>query len=235
MDQEQKNNKNLYQCSECCLHYKDEEIAKKCEIWCKENKTCNTEITKHSEETSFTNSMESVNEKKDVEKEKEKVNDLDSRLEECKKKGEEYLNNWKRAQADFENYKRNEAEKASMLIYYARASLVLNLLPILDSIYLAEKHSDILKDVKMSEGASEWFKGFDQIKRQIEEFLKREGIEEIETAGKSFNPETMEAVDETEVDPALIKATEDAIAEELQKGYIMNGKVLRPARVRIAK
>ena len=84
MDEEIKNNQSLYQCKGCGLHYKDKELADKCEAWCKEHKTCNVEITNQAEES-----------KKD-----DKSFDAAQDLQECKKKCEEYLNNWKRTYRD---------------------------------------------------------------------------------------------------------------------------------------
>ena len=72
------------------------------------------------------------------------------------------------------------------------------------------------------------------IQKQLEDFLKQKGIEQIETMGKQFNPETMEAISETE-DSGFTNQDSGIVTEELQKGYIMDDKVLRPARVKISK
>src|SRR5258705_8498580 len=116
-----------------------------------------------------------------------------SELEECKKKCDEYLNNWKRSAADFINYKKDEMERMVFLGQHAKESMILKMLPILDSFYLAEKQlPEKLK--KGEEGTSqsiEWTKGFMQIQNQIKEFLKKEGIEEIIVVGQKFNPEIM--------------------------------------------
>ncbi len=209
----EENNKNLYQCKECGLHYKDKATAEKCEAWCKEHKTCNVEITKEADENKI-----------------EKPNDL----EEYKKKCEEYLNNWKRERADFLNYKKDEAQRLTLLAGYQKEDLILKILPILDNIELAEKQlPDKLKSGEEgSQQSIEWTKGFLQIHKQIEEFLKKEGIEEIKSVGEEFNPETMEIVEETANTQNL---TPNTVVEELQKGYTMNGKVLRPAKVKISK
>ena len=144
-------------------------------------------------------------------------------LVEFKQKVEEYLNNWKRERADFINYKKEEAERMVNLMKYGKEDIILEILPILDNIYLAEK--SIPKHIE----EDNWIKGFKMIQKQLEDFLKQKGIEEIETVGKQFNPETMEAIQEEDGDePGKVK-------EELQKGYIMDGKVLRPAKVRVTK
>ncbi|MBM3206316.1 MAG: nucleotide exchange factor GrpE [Candidatus Staskawiczbacteria bacterium] len=147
-------------------------------------------------------------------------------LEEIQKKSEEYLNNWKRAVADMANYRKGEVERAGHLIKYAKEDIFLGILPILDSIGLAENHMP--EEIK----SNEWTKGFMQIKKQIEEFLKKEDIEEIKSVGDKFNPETMEAVSEANSEEQVESGT---VVEELQKGYKIGDKLLRPARVRVTK
>jgi len=219
-----KNNQNLYQCKECGLHYKDKDTAEKCEAWCKEHKTCNVEITNYAEE----------NQSKDSDLANGKYISNSSELEVCKKKCEEYLNSWKREHADFLNYKKDEAERTGFLAKYAKEDTFLKIIPILDSIDLAEKQlpEKLKKGLEGSKQSIEWTKGFLQIQNQIKEFLKKDGIEEIKTLGEKFNPEIMEAVGEETSDKQ--QAT-GMVIEELQKGYMMNGKVLRPARIKISK
>ena len=142
------------------------------------------------------------------------------------------MNNWKRERADFLNYKKDEMERIGFLGKYVKEDIIFKILPILDNFYLAEKQlPENLKSGKSgSAEAIEWTKGFLQIQNQITEFLKKEGIEEIKTNGEKFNPETMEAVGEAEE-----KGDSGMVVEELQKGYIMESKVLRPAKVKISK
>jgi len=225
MQEDKINNQNLHQCNECGLHYKDKDTAEKCEAWCKEHKTCNVEITSRAEENLVSNSIElDTNEKSKEDKE-----DVDQ-VEELKKKNEECLNNWKRAEADFANYKKDEIERMGVLVKYTKEDMILKVLSILDSIYLLKQHTDKLEFVSLSEGIM-------QIEKQIHEFLRKEGIEEIKTEGQKFNPETMEAIGEAEgTDEGSTEGgDEGTIVEELQKGYIMNGRVLRPARVKTTK
>ncbi len=196
---------NLYQCKECGLHYKDKELAERCEVWCAEHKTCNVEITKQAEE---------------------------SKLGGLERKCEEYLNNWKRATADFINYKKEEMERMGMLGAWAKESMVLKVLPIFDSFYLAEKHAHILENVSMAE----WQKGFEQIKTQISEFLKKEGIEEIKVIGQKFDANSMEIMAASSDEASLApEGREEVVVEELQKGYKIQERVLRPAKVKVSK
>jgi molecular chaperone GrpE len=103
--------------------------------------------------------------------------------------------------------------------------MVLKFLPVLDNIYLAEKEiTEELKDHK-------WTKGVMNIKSQIVEFLKSQGVEEIKAIGEKFDPNFHEAVEEVAVEGK----ESGIIIEEAQKGYKMGGRVIRPARVKIAK
>lgn len=134
-----------------------------------------------------------------------------SEVEELKVKAEEYLNGWKRERADFLNYKKEEMERMGTLVKYANEEIILKLLPILDNLCLAVQH---IKD-----------DGVLQIKKQLEDFLKKEGIEAIKTVGEKFDPNTMEAVE----------GDGEVVSEEVQRGYAMHGKLIRPAKVKISK
>ncbi len=154
----------------------------------------------------------------------------DEKLQECQKKSNEYLNNWKRSAADFINYKKEEMERTAMLINYTKEDMIDKILPILDNFYLAAKQMP--EDV----GKSVWGGGFLQIVKQVEEFLKKEGIEEIKVVGEKFNPNFHEVIEEVGPAEASAKGGETGIiVEEVQKGYTSNGKVLRPAKVRVTK
>jgi len=146
------------------------------------------------------------------------IEKLQKDLEDSKVKVEEYLNGWKRERADFLNYKKDEMERIGQLVKYANEEIILKILPILDNLILATQH---IKD-----------DGLSQIIKQIEDFLKREGVEAIETVGKDFDPNLMEAVGEV---PASAQESSGVAKEEVQRGYIMYGKLIRPAKVKITK
>ena len=138
-------------------------------------------------------------------------------LEDQKKKAEEYLHNWKRAVADLANYKKEEMQRTALLMQYSKENL-------LESFYYATK--SLPEDIKKSE----WAKGFMQIESQVKDFLKKEGVEEIEVLGKKFDAEVMDIVSEEEGG-----GESGIVLEELQKGYKVTGKVLRAARVKVNK
>jgi hypothetical protein len=125
--------------------------------------------------------------------ETEKPQNEPDKLEECKKKCEEYLNNWKRSTADFINYKKDEMARLAFLGQYAKEDIILKILPILDNITLAEKQlpEKLKKGEEGSQESIEWTKGFLQIQNQIKDFLKKEGIE-VKELEESETEETTE-------------------------------------------
>ncbi|MFH1180907.1 MAG: nucleotide exchange factor GrpE, partial [bacterium] len=124
----------------------------------------------------------------------------------------EYLAGWQRERADFLNYKKEEMERMGEFLKYAGEEMVLKLLPILDSFQLAEKKlPDNLKN-------DENVKGLLMIKGQIEDFLKSQGVEEIKTTGEKFDLNFMEEVEKE---------------EQEQKGYKINNKILRVAKIKL--
>jgi molecular chaperone GrpE len=134
---------------------------------------------------------------------------MEKQIEELKQKCEEYLNGWKRERADFINYKKEETERISGFMKYANEEIVLKLLPVLDNLLLAQAH--INDD------------GLMQVIKQFEDFLKQEGIEPIEVLDKPFDPNTMDAVD----------GEGETVSEEVQRGYTMHKKLIRPAKVKL--
>jgi len=149
----------------------------------------------------------------------------ETELEKCEREKEEYLAGWQRSRADFLNYKKEEMERMGEALKYAGKEVILNILPALDSFELAEKNLTAeLKD-------DEKIKGLLKIKEQILSALTRQGIEKIKTDGEKFNPELHEAIEEVEIEGQET----GVVVEELQKGYMMNGRVLRPAKVKINK
>lgn len=146
---------------------------------------------------------------------------LDEDIKNLEQKAEEYLDGWKRAKADFINYKKEQEQTMSEFVKFANSSLILQILPVLDNFNLAIKH--------LPEGfkENEWIKGIFHIKTQLEDILKNQGIEEIKSEGEKFNPEIHEIVGG--------ESEGDMIVEEIQKGYRLHGKVIRAARVKVEK
>ncbi len=150
-------------------------------------------------------------------------------IEELRAKCEEYLNGWKRAQADYHNLEREIDQKKSEWIKMANADLLAQLLPIYDNLKLALKH------VPEEQKKSDWVVGIEHIKNQLSKLLEENGIEEIKTIGEKFNPELHEAVSVVKSDKHKKETGQidkgGLIKEEVRPGYKLNGKVLYPAKV----
>ncbi len=143
-------------------------------------------------------------------------------LEQLKKERDEYLNGWKRAKADLINYQKEEAARLEDVIRYAKAGMVKDLIAVLDSFELA-------LSVMEKDGRSE--KGIFMIKGQLEEALKRAGVEKISVAvGNPFDANFQETVAERESDQPA-----GTIMEVAEQGYMLQGRVIRPARVILSK
>ena len=162
---------------------------------------------------------EAVNEEKDKIEETE----TDS-LSRCESERDEYLDGWKRAKAELLNYKKDEFRRLEEMAKYSEEVVVRELLPVLDSFDLALVSED-LKEDKKSE------RGIYLIRQQLKDALQKVGLEQIEVKiGDDFNPLFHEAVMQVEAETDSGK-----IAEEMERGYRLNGKVIRPARVKVSK
>lgn len=136
----------------------------------------------------------------------------------------ELNNRLARAQADFENYRRRmQREKEDMAIY-ANQKLLLNLLPVLDNLERALGTPPVSGDEKLRQGV-------ELIARSFREALAREGLTPIEAVGQPFNPNFHEAVMTVE----SAEHDEDTVVAELQKGYQLGDRVIRPSMVQVSK
>jgi len=148
------------------------------------------------------------------------------------KKAQNYIENqknldgWKRCQADFENYKKRQAETQKDFIRFSTESVILQLLPILDNFHASTGH------VPKEQKDTPWVVGIMHIQKQLESALTTYGVAEIETKiGDEFNPEIHEAVKSNANDTNEHTNTTNKIKEIVLRGYKMDNKVIRPARV----
>lgn len=130
----------------------------------------------------------------------------------------------KRVQADFINYKKRVEEEKINFLKQASRNVVIKILPVLDNLERAFSHEP--KDFKNPQ----WIEGLRNIKTQFENILKEEGLEIIETKGKHFDHNFHEAVSFVEG-----KGKEGEIIQECERGYTLNGQVIKPAKVIVAK
>ncbi|MBM4463226.1 MAG: nucleotide exchange factor GrpE [Chloroflexi bacterium] len=162
--------------------------------------------------------MEAQQEKTGERLEKGSTEFLKSALEEEEAKAKKYLSNWQRAEADFDNYKKRVEQERSENAKFANMTLVISLLPVLDDFERA------LRSLSPKLAGLSWVDGLRLIYRKLQATLETQGLTEIKSVGETFDPAVHEAVAQAEGD-------EGKVVEELQKGYRLHDRVIRPALV----
>ncbi len=151
--------------------------------------------------------------------------DLAVRLEAAEKKAAENYEKYLRVLADLENYKKRAAKEKAEAIAYGNETLILDVLPIIDSLDRATEHACNTADL-------EAFKeGFRLVKEQLLCCLGKHGVEKIEAIGADFNPHLHDAM-------LQVESNADAhskVVEEFEKGYLLKGRLLKPAKVSVGK
>lgn len=143
-------------------------------------------------------------------------------LEQLTRERNEYLDGWQRARAELVNYKKDEAKRMDDLMKFSNSSLMRELIMVIDNFELAIMAME-------KQGAVE--KGIYLIKAQLEDILKQYGLEKMAvTVGEQFDPAKHEAV--TSVESELASGS---IVEEIERGYYLHGKLIRPSRVKVAQ
>jgi len=175
-----------------------------------------------------------------------------SKITEMEKKCEDYLSGWQRAQADLVNYKKDESRRMEGLVKFANEVILVELISFMDEYDIALGH--LPKKVRNEN--KEWASGLDSIVKKFSQFLEKMGIKKIKTVGEVFDPLKHESVGQVEyqgsqkskdqgqkpegkVDVVVeeVQASSgqaDKVVEEVQAGYEMHGKVIRPAKIKIA-
>nr|WP_116187625.1 nucleotide exchange factor GrpE [Paenibacillus taihuensis] len=148
----------------------------------------------------------------------------DSRIAELTKLADENQQRYLRAQADFDNFRRRTMKEKEDLAQYASMKLITQLLPVVDNFGRA------LEAAKSGGDVESFSKGVDMIFRQFEQVLEAEGLRAMESVGQPFNPDFHQAIMQVESD----EHEEGIVVEEVQKGYVLKDKVLRPAMVKVS-
>jgi len=154
--------------------------------------------------------------------EAEDIETLKARLEEERSKAESYLANWQRAAADYQNLKRRAEKEREEHGRLATAALVINILPLLDDLERA------LQSVDIRLAGLTWVDGIRLIYRKFQALMEAAGVSEIKAEGETFDPNLHEAV-------MYGEGEEGKVVSEVQKGYRLGDRVIRPAMVVVGK
>ena len=152
--------------------------------------------------------------------------DTQRQVQEAKEEAQTNLAGWQRTAADFENYKKREEAKQREILDFAKEVTIVKMLPTLDALHQGLKHAP--QGVE-----AQWLAGINATLAQLDKVLQEMGVKKIEALGKKFDPHFHEAVREV---PAKETDSEDGlVVEDLQTGFEINGKVIRPSQVVISK
>jgi len=146
----------------------------------------------------------------------------EEQLARAREDAQKYLGNWQRAEADFQNYKRRVEQERDEVRRFGVASLIINILPIIDDF---ERAFGSL-DARLA--GLTWFEGIYHIYRKLLQALQNAGVSAIEVEGQQFDPRYHEAVMHAE-------GEEGKVLAEVQRGYKLHDRVLRPAMVVVGK
>jgi molecular chaperone GrpE len=183
----------------------------------KNKKEHSEHIAKHDQ------SGERRNEKVIAENHKQENEDLKKKLEDKEKESTANYDKYLRAVAELDNYRKRAAKEKTEIIKYGKEDVIKDILPFMDSLDRALEHDN--GDVKAFKD------GVALIQEQLLNCLKKHGVERIETANVNFDPNFHEALMQVESD----QHEDNKIVSEMEKGYLLNGRLLRPSRVCVCK
>ena len=149
--------------------------------------------------------------------------DIDQKIIELEQESAERLAGWQRAQADYQNLKKETDKIRFEAIQFGNQQLIEQFVPIFDNFDLALKHTP----TELADNS--WVQGIMYIHKQLLDILLESGVEIINPQGQTFNPYLHEAVDAAESDTDA----EQIVTEVLQVGYSLHGKLIRSARVKV--
>ncbi len=156
------------------------------------------------------------------EHESEHKNGEGGELEQCARERSEYLAGWQRAKADFINYKKEDLRRLEEVAKFGSEDLIEDIVSVVYSFDLA------LRVMEKNGGVD---KGFYLIRSQIEDVLKKRGLEKMHISpGDAYDPSLAEAMLEIESDKPP-----GTVIEVMEPGYLLHGEVLKPAKVALAK
>jgi molecular chaperone GrpE len=147
--------------------------------------------------------------------------------EELARKEKEATDNYDkylRAVADLDNYKKRAIREKADIIKYGKEDVIKDILPFVDSLDRASEHAD-------SSDVQAFKEGIKLIQEQLLSCLKKHGVEKIDSVGLDFDPNFHEAMMQVESE----EHAENKVVNEVQKGYLLNGRLLRPSKVCICK
>jgi len=164
-------------------------------------------------------------EPEEVPAKKDQVEDLMVKLQDAEKKAAENYDKYVRAVAELDNYRKRAVREKADAIQYGNETLLRDILPLIDGMDRALEHACNSEDFEAFK------KGLELLQGQLLGCLQKHGVEVIDTAGKDFDPHVHEAMMQVE----SAEHGDSQVVGEFERGYLLNGRLLRPAKVSVCK
>ncbi len=155
----------------------------------------------------------------------DRIKTLRAKLKACNKERTEYLDGWQRLKADFVNYKKREEESKADFTKYAQEAVITDILPTLESFQMAFANKEAWEKVDPS-----WRVGVEYISTNLTQVLNGYGLTEVNPIGEEFNPTLYTSIGTVATDD---KTKVNKVAEVLQRGYRLHGKLIKSPRVKV--
>ena len=155
------------------------------------------------------------------------IKNLREKLKKALEEKQEYLTGWQRAKADFINTRKRDEESQKEFVKYANEGLISELIPVLDSFSMAMGNKELWEKADKN-----WRTGVEYIANQLKKTLEDYGLKEIDPIGQKFDPMRDEAIEHVPVEDAK---QNDTVVFVIQKGYSLNGKVLKAPKVKVGE
>lgn len=167
-----------------------------------------------------------------IEESKEELNSCKEDAQDFKKKAQEYYDQLIRLKADFENFRKRVEKEKPELINWGKNEVVLKIFPLYDILLSAHEHLSGVDPSKCDKAKiEEVLKGLDMIFKEFSKFFENEGIRPMDLLNKPYDPMMCEIIG---ID-AGNDENDGLVTEVFQRGYMLKDRVLRPAKVKIAK
>jgi len=155
------------------------------------------------------------------------ISKLKEKLKACEKEKQEYLDGWQRARADFVNLRKRDEEEKKEYIKFASERVIDDMIPVLDSFEMAFANKEAWEKADKN-----WRMGVEYIHSQLRAILEKNGLVDINPIGQTFDVNRDEA---SEYVPVENEFENNKIIAVVQRGYMLNGKMLRPAKVKVGE
>ena len=155
------------------------------------------------------------------------IKKLREKLAKAVEEKQQYLDNWQRDKAEFINTRKRDQESNAQFVKYAKEEVIIEIIPVLDSFEMAFANKEAWEKVDKN-----WRTGVEYIHSQLVNVLKNNSVEEVNPLGEKFDHMRDEAL---EFEPVTEEKYDNVITKVIQKGYKLNGKIIKAPKVKVGE